>query len=95
MFGVGWLISSWSAQAVYKSLHREEIPQATLIANFIKTVLLLFFSAIALVELDIAREIVIIGFATIMITLGILSIVITALGGKNFIQKIGKTLEEE
>jgi hypothetical protein len=95
VFGVGWFLSSWSAQAAYKSLHREEIPRATLIANFIKAVLLLFFSAIALVELNIAREVVIIGFATIMITLGILTIVITAFGGKDFIQKIEKTLEEE
>jgi Mechanosensitive ion channel, conserved TM helix len=95
MFGVGWLISSWSAQAMYKSLHREEIPRATLIANFIKAVLLVFFSAIALVELNIAREIVIIGFAAIMITLGVLTIVIVTLGGKDFIQQVGKTLEEE
>lgn len=48
----------------------------------------------ALTELDIAREIVIIGFSAIIITLGVLSIVFTAVGGKTFVAKIIKSLEE-
>ena len=49
----------------------------------------------ALVELDIAREIVIIGFATIFITLGIFTIVIAFIGGKDFVKKLQDTLGEE
>lgn len=95
VFGLGWLISYWAAKAILKALRREEIPRATLIARFSKTMLLLFFSAMALTELDIAREIVIIGFATIFITLGLLTVVIAVVGGKNLLKKIGESLEEK
>lgn len=94
IFGLGWLLSSWAQKSILKSLYKEEVPKASLISRLIKIVLLLFFSAIALVELDIAREIVIIGFATLIITIGALSIVITAIGGKSFIEKIGDSIKE-
>jgi hypothetical protein len=95
VFGLGWLISSSATKAILKALRKEEIPRSTLIARFSKTVLLLFFSAMALAELDIAREIVIIGFATIFITLGLLTVVAAAVGGKNFLKKVGESLEEK
>lgn len=95
IFGIGWLIAGWSARAVQRALHRESVPGATLIARFTRAVFLLFFSAMALVEMDVAREVVIIGFATIFITLGLLTIVLTAVGGREFIGKIMKTFEEE
>jgi hypothetical protein len=95
IFGLGWMISSWASRAILRTLKRENIPRPTLISRFSKAVLLLLFSTMALVELDIAREIVLIGFATIFITLGVLTIVITAIGGKEFIQKIQQSLEDE
>jgi hypothetical protein len=95
IFGAGWLMSFWSEKSVLKSLHREGIPRASLIARFTKVIIVLFFSAIALVELDVAREIVIIGFSTIFITLGAIAIVITAIGGKSFVEKIGDSLKEK
>ncbi len=95
IFGAGWLISSWIQISVLKSLHREEIPRASLISRFIKSILLVFFSAISLVELDVAREIIIIGFATIFITLGVIAIVITAVGSKNFLKKLEATFKDE
>jgi Mechanosensitive ion channel, conserved TM helix len=95
IFGLGWLISFWAEKSLLKSLHREEIPRASLIARFIKVILMLFFSAIALAELDVAREIVIIGFATIFITLGAIAIVITAISGKSFVEKIGNSIREK
>jgi hypothetical protein len=95
IFGIGWLIASWAAKSALKALRREDIPRASLIARLIKAVLIMFFSAMALVELNIAREIVIIGFATIFITLGLLTVVVAAVGGKNFIKKIVESLEEE
>ena len=95
IFGLGWLLSGWAQKSILKSLYREEVPRASLIARFIKVILLLFFSAIALVELDVAREIVIIGFATIFITLGAIAIVITAVSGKSFIEKIGGSFKEK
>lgn len=95
IFGAGWLITYWVSNGIRAALLKEEIPRAALIARFAKLVLLLFFSAMALAELDIAREIVVIGFATIIITLGALIVVITARGGKIFINKILQTFDEE
>ena len=95
IFGIGWLLASWVQISVLKALHREEIPAASLISRFIKSILLIFFSAISLVELDVAREIIIIGFATIFITLGAISIVLTVVGGKRFIEKIENSFKKE
>lgn len=94
IFGIGWLLSLWVASSMQKALRREDIPRATLLARFTKTIVLLFFSAMALAELNIAREIVIIGFTTIIITLGILTIVLAARGGNILVSKIMETLEE-
>ncbi|HUU27972.1 MAG TPA: hypothetical protein VM123_09180 [archaeon] len=94
-FGVGWLIASWSEKGALKVLRREDIPRSSLISRFIKIVLLLFFSAMALVELNVAHEVVIIGFASIFITLCALTIVITAVGGKAFVDKIEVSLKKD
>jgi hypothetical protein len=95
IFGLGWLLAFWTDKSMHKSLHREGIPRASLISKFIKVMILIFFSAIALVELDVAREIIIIGFSTIFVTISAISIVITAIGGKNFVEKIGDTFKEK
>jgi len=95
LFGFGWLVSSWTSTALLKAMRREEIHRATLIARFTKSVLLLFFSAMALTEINIAREIVVIGFATIFVTLGVLTIVLATVSGKSWFQKVQDSLEEE
>ena len=95
IFGIGWLIASSTEKVSLKALRREDIPRSSLIARFIKAVMLLFFSAMALVELDLAREIVIIGFSTIIITLGTLTVVLVLVSGKEFMKKIQDSLEEE
>jgi len=94
IFGFGWLLAGWIATSIQRALAKEEVPRATLIARFAKAGIMLFFSAMALTELDIAREIVIIGFSVTIITLGVLSIVLTTIGGKRFVSKILETLEE-
>jgi hypothetical protein len=95
IFGLGWLLASWAAKSASRALHREDIPRASLLARLIKAVLIMLFSAMALVELDIARQVVIIGFATIFITLGLLTVVVTAVGGRNFLKNISESLEKE
>ena len=84
IFGIGWLISSWTAGAIQKALRREELPRPTLVARYAKILLLLFFAAMSLAVLDIAREVVLIGFATVFITLGVATVVLTAAGAKEF-----------
>ncbi len=91
---IGWLIASWTANSIEKSLSRERIPRSALIAKFTKAVILLFFSAMALVELEIAQEIVVIGFATVFITLGLVTVVIFFVGGKEFIKKLELPMKE-
>ncbi len=95
IFGLGWVLASVLQISVFKALSREEIPRASLISKFTKSLLLIFFSAIALVELDFAREIIIVGFATIFITLGAIAIVMTAISGKDFIKRIGDSIKEQ
>jgi glycopeptide antibiotics resistance protein len=87
-FGAGWLISLWAAKSVQKMLLHEHVPGATLIARFIKGVLVIFFSAMALVELDVARQIVLVGFSAFILTLGALLIVVAAALGKDFFRQI-------
>jgi hypothetical protein len=95
IFGVGWLIASWASKSALRALHREDIPRTSLIARLIKAALIMLFSAMALVELNVARQVVIIGFVTIFVTSGILIIVFAVLGGKEFIQKIIGSLKEK
>jgi Mechanosensitive ion channel, conserved TM helix len=94
IFGFGWLLAGWIAGAIQRALIKEDVPRATLIGRFAKAVIMLFFSSMALTELDIAREIVVIGFSVTIITLGILAIVMTTIGGKTFVSKMLKSLEE-
>jgi hypothetical protein len=95
IFGIGWLIASWAAKSALKALHREDIPRASLIARLIKAALIILFSTMALIELDIARQVVIIGFVTIFVTSGVLIIVLSFFGGKEFIRKIKESLKEK
>jgi hypothetical protein len=94
IFGAGLLIASWIQASVLRSLYREKISRATLIAKFVRSIIILFFSAIAFAELDFAREIVIIGFSGIFLTLCVIAVVITIIGGKDFLLKIEDSLKE-
>ena len=78
VFGIGWLIGSRTANAVSHSLKKEDLPGASLFAKFVKFVIVLFFVAMALVELGIAREIVLIGFAIFLLTLSVCVILVVA-----------------
>lgn len=95
VLGLGWLLATWIAGSIQRALTKEDVPRATLIARFSKAVMLLFFSAMALTELDIAREIVVIGFSVTLVTLGVLVVVITVTGGKRLVSGILNSFEEE
>jgi hypothetical protein len=95
IFGIGWFIARWAALTVRRGLGKEGIPRATLIARFSNAVILLFFSAMALVELNIAREIVIIGFSVIIITLAVVTVVMVSIGGKELVKKALASFDEK
>lgn len=82
IFGLGWIVASRVSNSVYHALLKEKIQYYSLISRMVKFVAVLFFFAMALVETEIAPQIVIIGFTTIMITLGILVIAIAILNHK-------------
>jgi len=84
IFGIGWIIAGRVANSVYVALIKEDVPNYSLISRFAKFVILLFFSAMALVEIDIAIEIVIIGFTTVIISLSILAIAAVVFSSKGF-----------
>lgn len=87
IFGAGWLITRWAADALQKVLSSEQVPDATMISHFARVMLIILFSAIALFELNIAREIILIGFATIFLTLGAIAVILTFIRGR---ERIGK-----
>lgn len=94
IFILGWIAAGWIAGSIQKALTKEEVPRPTLIARFAKAMVLLFASAMALTELDVAREIVIIGFSVTIVTLGLLLLVIAWTGGKRFVARILESMEE-
>ncbi len=87
IFGIGWIIAGRVANSVYNALAKENVPNFSLISRFVRFAILLFFSAMALAEIEIALEIVIIGFATIFITLAVLAVVFAVIGGKSYMNK--------
>jgi hypothetical protein len=95
IYVIGWFIARWAALTVRRALGKEGVPRSTLIARFSNAVILLFFSAMALVELDVAREIVIIGFSVIIITLAVLTIIIVLMGGKELVNTTLVSLDEK
>ena len=94
ILGIGWIVAGRVSISVYSSLLKENVPHYSIISRLVKFVILLFFSAMALVEIDIAPQIVIIGFTTIMITLGIISVAFVLSGGKSFIGDIVRKVEK-
>jgi hypothetical protein len=88
LLSMGWVIAGWIGGIIQRALAREEVPRATLIARFAKSVMMLFFSAMALTEIDVAREIVVIGFSVAMITLGAITVVLTGVGARSFVARV-------
>ncbi len=95
IFGAGWLIASGASKAMHRSLGREKILHSSLIARFSKTVLIVFFAAMALMEVNFAPKIVMIGFSTIIIGLAIVFILMIYLTGKDIFKKNEKPDEED
>jgi hypothetical protein len=94
LLSFGWVIAGWIGGIIQRALAKEDVPRTTLIVRFAKSVMMLFFSAMALTEIDVAREIVVIGFGVTMITLGGITIVLTSVGARSFAARVKKSREE-
>ena len=80
IFGIGWFIAARTSKAVLHALIKEDVPSASLLARFMKFIVILFFSAMALVELSIAKEIVLIGFTVLFLTLSVSAVLLLSRG---------------
>ncbi|MFN8178398.1 MAG: hypothetical protein U0167_10725 [bacterium] len=95
IFALGLTIAGVASSAMLRALRREEVPRASLVSRFAKLVLVIFFSAMALTELGIAREIVIIGFTATIVTTCLITILLLALAGRGVAAKILDRMDEE
>ena len=95
IMGLGWIIAVRVSNSVYNALLKENLPHYSIIARFVKFVAVLFFSSMALVEIDIAPQIVIIGFTTIMITLGIIMITVIVFSSKSSVNSFLNIVEKK
>lgn len=75
---IGWMIAARAGSAVHRALLYEDLPHAALIARCAKGALVLFVVATVLVELDIARYLVLIGFSIVAVTLGAITVLLVA-----------------
>lgn len=81
IFALGWFVSRWAANGLSRILIKENIPGCSAIAHYARVMLIVFFSAMALFQLNIAGEIVLIGFSTVFIALGAIAVLLVATGG--------------
>ncbi|MEO8231042.1 MAG: hypothetical protein ABI638_02085 [Ignavibacteriota bacterium] len=95
ILGMGWIVASRVSINVYNALLKENMPHYSIISRFVKFVALLFFSSMALVEIEIAPQIVIIGFTIIMITLGVILIAVTVFSGKSSLNNFLNIVEKK
>lgn len=95
ILGIGFIVAGRVSGSIYSSLLKEDIQHYSIISRLVKFVIILFFSAMALVEIDIAAQIVIIGFTTIMITLGIIAILIVFADRKSFLANIYSSVDKK
>jgi hypothetical protein len=86
IFGAGWFVATAASKALDNALQQEKVPKSSLIARMAKAVIIVVFSSMALLEIDIARQIVIIGFATIIISVAIVCVVLVIMGGKDLLK---------
>ena len=56
-----------------------------MIAYYAKVICILLFSGVAFAELNIAREVVIIGFTVIFITMGAIGVIMTVFHGRDLL----------
>ncbi len=82
---IGWFLSRFAANTLNRTLSSDNIPYAAQISHYAQIMLLVLFVAISLAELNIARGIVLIGFATIFIMLATIAVIMTAMIGKHII----------
>jgi len=88
IFAFGWIVAGRVSNSVYISLLKEDVIHYSIISRFVKFITIFFFAAMALVEIDIAPQVVIIGFTTIMITFGVIAVAMVIWGGKSSVDNL-------
>jgi hypothetical protein len=86
IFGIGWLIAIPATRALRAVLWQGNIPFAAMVSHYVRIVIVVFFAGMALAQLNIARDIVVIGFAAVLFTLSGIAIVLMAIIGKKWMK---------
>ncbi|MFZ3115135.1 MAG: hypothetical protein WA133_10175 [Syntrophales bacterium] len=94
-FGMGWFVALWAAHGLLKTLRADNLSHASIIANYVRVMLVVLAAAIALFKLNIAREIVLIGFAVTYITMGAIGVVMAKNAGKNIMNNMERDNKPE
>ncbi|HLA28181.1 MAG TPA: hypothetical protein VJZ49_09845 [Syntrophales bacterium] len=94
-FGLGWIAARWAANGLLRTLRAGNISYASAIAHYARVMLLVLAAAISMVELNIAREIVLIGFAATYITLCTIAVVLSIMVGKRMINNPEQVNKQE
>ena len=89
VFALGILVSTMASGAVRRVLQREGLSRVELIVSYVRGVLLVLFGAMALLQLGVAREIVIIGFTVVFVTLAALTVLVARRQIEAFVRKSG------
>jgi hypothetical protein len=92
--GGGWLISRWVSSAIRQALRRQNVPRSLLIADYIRA-MIFFFAAMSVAELNIARDVVVIGFTVASIVLGAVTVVLVVVGGRGFFEQLFEGIEDD
>jgi hypothetical protein len=87
IIGLGWMIGAWVRVSVEIALRREGIPRAGLMGRFARAMVIVVFSAMALTEIGIARQIVVIGFTAVIVTICLLAILGVWLARKELLKR--------
>ncbi|MFH1725362.1 MAG: hypothetical protein ABII00_12185 [Elusimicrobiota bacterium] len=85
--GVGYLLSNLVSTSVAGTLRGEGVRRAGLLTHFVRWVLLAFFLAMALSQLDIAREVILIAFSVLMGALGLAFVVAVGMGSRVAVER--------
>ncbi len=95
IFGIGLLVANRVAGSTDQLLRNEGLAHAYLISRLVRAGILLFCLALALLKLEISREIILYGFAICFGSLGLAFVLAVGLGSKDAIQRIWEILLEK
>jgi hypothetical protein len=95
IFGAGLLIANRVASSTEQLLSSQGFSRSYLISRMVRTGIMLFVIALALLKLEISKEIILYGFAFIFGSIGLAFVLAVGLGSKDAVKKAWEILMEK